>query len=204
MVVFMRKFTIITVFTSILIIPPFFGVYTDFLVVKNIPLQEILFIILGYLLLFLIGLVINFFGFNQADIEKMSNHNVIQALINKNNVILWIFFPVTMLMEELLFRFYTLSFLSSTLEFTILLSVLISSIAFSLYHIHTWFTFKSQKILVVNLCYTFILGLIIGYVFFLSGIIPCILIHYSVVFNLYYIIYKKNFKLSDKNKIESL
>lgn len=200
----MRKFTIITVFTSILIIPPFFGVYTDFLVVKNIPLQEILFIILGYLLLFLIGLVINFFGFNQADIEKMSNHNVIQALINKNNVILWIFFPVTMLMEELLFRFYTLSFLSSTLEFTILLSVLISSIAFSLYHIHTWFTFKSQKILVVNLCYTFILGLIIGYVFFLSGIIPCILIHYSVVFNLYYIIYKKNFKLSDKNKIESL
>ncbi|MFX1281569.1 MAG: lysostaphin resistance A-like protein [Promethearchaeota archaeon] len=200
----MRKFTIIIVFTSILIIPPFFDVYPDFLAVKSIKLQEILFIILGCLLLFLIGLFINFFGFNQADIENMRNHTVIEALINKNNVILWIFFPVTMLMEELLFRYYILSFLSSTLEFTILLSVLISSIAFSLYHIHTWFTFKSQKILFVNLSYTFILGLILGYVFFMSGIIPCILIHYLVAFNLYYIIYKKNFKQVDKNKIEFL
>ncbi|MFX0029330.1 MAG: CPBP family intramembrane glutamic endopeptidase [Candidatus Hermodarchaeota archaeon] len=190
----MKKFIIISLITIILMIPIFFGVYTEFLLERNLELFGIPIVILGLLLLLFIGWIINSFGFDVSNIESMRNHNVINALINGNYVILCFFFPITMIMEELIFRYYLISFFSSTLQLKTLSSILISSIAFSFYHIHTWFTFKNQRILVINLSYTLMLGLFNGYMFIMLGIIPCIIIHYLLAFYFYYYLYTKNFK----------
>ena len=190
----MKKFTIITILTIFLVIPIFFGVYAEFFLAGELELYVILSLLLGFFLLLLIGWVINSFSFNETDIELMRNHNVVKALINDNNINLWFFFPITMIMEELIFRYYLLSFLVLTLQIEIVMSILISSLAFSLYHIHTWFSFRSPKILLINISYTLILGLFNGYIFFTLGIIPCIIFHYLIAFYLYYNLYNKNFR----------
>ena len=191
----MKKFTIIAISTVFLVIPIFFGVYTEFFLAGDLELYVILFLILGFFLFLLIGWGINSFSFNKTDIELMRNHNVIMALINGNHISLWFFFPITMIMEELIFRYYLLSFLASTLQMEITISILISSLVFSLYHIHTWFSYKSQKILAVNLSFAFLLGVFNGYLFFTLGIIPCIIIHYLIAFYLYYNLYRKNYRI---------
>ena len=191
----MKKFTIITILTIFLVIPIFLGVYTEFFLASELELYVILSLLLGFFLLLLIGWVINSFSFNETDIELMRNHNVVKALINDNNINLWFFFPITMIMEELIFRYYLLSFLALTLQIEIVMSILISSLVFSLYHIHTWFSFKSSKILLINISYALILGLFNGYIFFTLGIIPCIIVHYLIAFYLYYNLYSKNFRV---------
>ena len=191
----MKKFTIIGSLTVLLVIPIFFGVYTENFIVGEFELIAVLVLILGSFLLLLIGWVINSFSFNKKDIELMKNHNVVNALIGGNEIILWVFFPITMIMEELIFRYYILSFLALTLQIERAISILISSLVFSLYHIHTWFTFKSSKILLINISYALILGLFNGYIFFMFGIIPCIIIHYLIALSLYYNLYRKNFRV---------
>jgi len=191
----MKKFTIIGSLTVLLVIPIFFGVYTENFIVGEFELIAVLVLILGSFLLLLIGWVINSFSFNKKDIELMKNHNVVKALIGGNEIILWVFFPITMIMEELIFRYYILSFLALTLQIERAISILISSLVFSLYHIHTWFTFKSSKILLINISYTLILGLFNGYIFFMFGIIPCIIIHYLIALYAYYDLYRKNFRV---------
>lgn len=190
----MKKSTVISIISVVLIIPILFGVYTENFIVRDADLYTILLLILGFSLLLFIGKIINYFGFNNYDIELMRRHDVINAFINNNRIVLWIFFPVTMIMEELIFRYYLISFLATTLQLKIILSILISSIAFSLYHIHTWFSYKSQAILLINLSYTLLLGLYLGYLFFTLGFIVCILIHYLIALYLYYNLYRKNFR----------
>lgn len=190
----MKKSTVISIISVVLIIPILFGVYTENFIVRDADLYTILLLILGFSLLLFIGKIINYFGFNNYDIELMRRHDVINAFINNNRIVLWIFFPVTMIMEELIFRYYLISFLATTLQLKIILSILISSIAFSLYHIHTWFSYKSQAILLINLSYTLLLGLYLGYLFYTLGFIVCILIHYLIALYLYYNLYRKNFR----------
>ncbi|MFX1501949.1 MAG: CPBP family intramembrane glutamic endopeptidase [Promethearchaeota archaeon] len=122
----------------------------------------------------------------------MRKHDVTNALINRNNrIVIWVFFPLTMIMEELIFRYYLIGFLNYSLNLEDFSVILISSLIFSLYHIHTWFSFKNLTILLVNLIYTFLMGLYIGYLFLNIGIIPSILIHYVLALSLYYNIYKR-------------
>ena len=190
----MKKSTVISIISVVLIVPILFGLYTENFIVRDADLYTILLLILGFSLLLFIGKIINFFGFNNYDIELMRRHDVINAFINNNRIVLWIFFPVTMIMEELIFRYYLISFLATTLQLKLILSILISSIAFSLYHIHTWFSYKSQAILLINLSYTLLLGLYLGYLFFTLGFVVCILIHYLIALYLYYNLYRKNFR----------
>jgi len=190
----MKKSTVISIISVVLIIPILFGVYTENFIVRDADLYTILLLIPGFSLLLFIGKIINYFGFKNYDIELMRRHDVINAFINNNRIVLWIFFPITMIMEELIFRYYLISFLSTTLQLKIILSILISSMAFSLYHIHTWFSYKSQAILLINLSYTLLLGLYLGYLFYTLGFIVCILIHYLIALYLYYNLYRKNFR----------
>ena len=190
----MKKSTVISIISVVLIIPILFGVYTENFIVRYADLYTILLLILGFSLLLFIGKIINYFGFNNYDIELMRRHDVINAFINNNRIVLWIFFPITMIMEELIFRYYSLSFLATTLQLKLILSILISSIAFSLYHIHTWFSYKSQAILLINLSYTLLLGFYLGCLFYTLGFIVCILIHYLIALYLYYNLYRKNFR----------
>ena len=190
----MKKSTVISIISVVLIVPILFGLYTENFIVRDADLYTILLLILGFSLLLFIGKIINYFGFNNYDIELMRRHDVINAFINNNRIVLWIFFPVTMIMEELIFRYYLISFLATTLQLKLILSILISSIAFSLYHIHTWFSYKSQAILLINLSYTLLLGFYLGCLFYTLGFIVCILIHYLIALYLYYNLYRKNFR----------
>lgn len=171
------------------------GVFNQYIFISVIDPFFILPFLLGFFALIIFGKLIEIFIFNDENVELMRNHDVMNALINKNSkIVIWFFFPLTMIMEELIFRYYSIGILSISLNLEIIPVILISSLIFSLYHIHTWFSFKDITILLVNLVYPFLMGLYIGYIFLNLGILPCIIIHYILAFFLYYSLYKRYFK----------
>jgi len=190
-----NKYIIIGVISTFLFIPILFGVYVQYIFVREFDPFLILFFLFGLLILLTIGKLIEIFIFNNDSIELMRKHDVMNALINRNNrIVIWLFFPLTMIMEELIFRYYLIGFLSDSLNLDVISVIFISSLIFSLYHIHTWFSFKNLTFLLINLVYPFLMGLYIGYIFLNLGIIPCILIHYILSFYLYYNIYRRYFR----------
>ncbi len=193
-----RKYAIISTISIILIIPIFFEIFIDFLFIWQINIYIFLILLLGLFGLLFIGKLIEIFVFNSQNIEIMKNHDVINALIKKNNkLVLWIFFPITMIMEELIFRYYLISVIILLFKLDFFSSILISSIIFSLYHIHTWFFFKNLTILIINLIYSFILGLFNGFVFLTLGLFPCIIFHSAIAFFFYYNIFRRYFRMKD-------
>lgn len=175
--------------------PMILGVYVQYIFVRTLDIFIFLFFLFGLVTLFIIGKLIHNYIFNKDSIELMRKHDVTNALINRNNrIVIWLFFPLTMVMEELIFRYYLIGFLIDSLKLDVLSVIFISSLIFSLYHIHTWFSYKNLTILITNLVYTFLMGLYIGFLFLNIGIVPCILIHYTLAFSLYYNIYKRYFK----------
>jgi membrane protease YdiL (CAAX protease family) len=192
------KYIIITVISICLFIPIVFGLYIQNIMVIIIDPIFILPFLFGSLILLSLGKLIEIFIFNMKNVEMMRKHDVMNALINKENrIVIWFFFPLTMIMEELIFRYYLIGFLINSLNLDYISVILISAIVFSLYHIHTWFSFKNLTILMINLVYPFLMGLYLGYIFLNLGILPCILIHYILAFFLYFSLYRRYFK--DKN-----
>ncbi len=152
-------------------------------------------LVLGLVGFLLIGKLIAVYGYDFPSFEAIKTQDVLNALINrKNKAIIWIFLPMIMVIEELIFRFYMIGFLVNQVGLDVISAILISSVLFSLFHIHIWFRFKNRRILLINLGDSFLLGLFNGYILLTLGIIPCILIHYVLVLILYYTIYKKHFK----------
>jgi len=192
----LKKNTIKLFSCIILIIPFFFGINADFLFIKESNISVILTLIFFPIILLFLGKIIELALFDEKSIDILKKHDVINSLINNNKSVLFFFFPITILMEELIFRYYLTGFLFYHLGSQ--LAILISSMIFSLYHIHIWFTFKNYKILISFLSYSFILGLYNGYIFLNIGIFPCIIVHYILVFIMYFDIYQKNFKINKK------
>ncbi|MHA1458861.1 MAG: CPBP family intramembrane glutamic endopeptidase [Promethearchaeota archaeon] len=186
------KYLTITFVVTLLIIPLFFGIYIDFLFVSEFSLCVILFLLIGFLFLVGLGKLIEILMYNDKSKEMMKQHDVIKALLNGNDIIvLLVFFPLTMIMEEFIFRYYLVGILLHQLKLEIILAVLISSAIFSLYHLHIWFKFKNLKILVSYLISSFLLAIYNGYLLITLGIFACIIVHTSLVFILYYNLYKK-------------
>jgi hypothetical protein len=178
-----------------LTIPIFFGVYAKYLIIQQINFIIILIFISGLFLLFFIGRIIEVFGYNKKNIKIIEKQDVINAFINKNNkLIVWLFFPMIIIIEELVFRYYAIGILVYLLELELIIALFISSLIFSLYHIHIWFRYKNLIILLVNLGYSFLMGLYNSYLLLKLGIIPCIIFHYILVLYLYYNIYRRYFK----------
>ncbi|TKJ20358.1 MAG: hypothetical protein CEE43_12620 [Promethearchaeota archaeon Loki_b32] len=170
--------------------------------ISVINLVSIVILVFGISSLLLIGILIEVFAYNNHLFEIIQNHDVINALIHKNNrLIVWIFFSITMIMEELIFRYYSISILNSYLNSQYFLIILISSITFSLYHIHIWFSFKNLKILFINLIHPFLMGLYLGFIFFSLGFISCVIAHYTIAFFMHYNLYRRYYKNQTKNKI---
>lgn len=193
-----RKYTIILIIFIILVIPIFFGIYIEYLFLQDSNLFVILILMFGLLLLLLIGKLIGVYGYNSECIEKLKKHDVIDAWFNKKSKIkLLISFMIIMIIEELIFRYYIIGFLLNQLDLEVILAIFISSIIFSLFHIHIWFSFKNIRILLINLGYSFLLGLFNGYILLTLGIFPCVGIHYALAMYLYYSIYKKYFKTAN-------
>ena len=187
-----KKNLTITFVVIILIVPLFFDIYTEFLFINDFSIFNLAYLLIGFVLLLVLGKVMEVFMYKGVSKEVMKNHDVINALLNKDGkIILLFFFPLTMIMEEFIFRYYLIGYLINQLKLEILLVILISSIIFSLYHIHIWFRFKDFKIFVVYLIFSLFLGIYNGYILLSLGIFACIITHSILVFLLYYNLYKK-------------
>jgi membrane protease YdiL (CAAX protease family) len=170
-------------------------VFTDYLLVEEIEFANIFYLALGFIVLLLLGILISNFIYDNESFELMKNHDVINSLINNNNKIeLFLFFPLTMIMEELIFRYYTIGILSIELNLETLPAVLISSLAFSVYHIHFWFRFKDLRITTTSVVYSFLLGLFTAYILIYFNIFVSIIAHYILAFAIYYILFRKKYK----------
>lgn len=193
-----RKYIILCSLLIILTTPMFFGVYLEYFTIKELDWFIIVIFIIGLLVLLFLGKIIELFGYNNKNVEVMRKQDVINTFINKNNkIIIWFFFPIIIIIEELIFRYYSLGILVHVLELDSIIAIPLSSLIFSLFHIHIWFRYKNLTILLINLGYPFLMGLYIGYVFLKLGIIPSIIIHYTIALTLYYNIYRRYFKTKD-------
>jgi membrane protease YdiL (CAAX protease family) len=191
----MRKYLIIALMCVILIIPMFFGTYLEYLFIREFTLIVIFNLISGFIIFLTINKLIVVYGYDSQSFEAIKKQDVIDAMISKNDkAVIWIFLPMTMLFEELIFRYYMIGFLLNQGGLNIISAILISSLAFSLYHIHTWFRFKNLRILLIYLGNSFLLGLFNGYILLTLGLIPCILIHFVLVLIQYYHLYKRYFE----------
>ena len=187
-----KKYLAIISTVILLLIPIFFGIYANFLTVSEISLEIMLLLLIGFVLLLALGKVMEMFLYGKKSKEEMKQHDVIKAFLNEEGkIVLLVFFPLTMIMEELIFRYYLIGFLLSPLNLEIISTIMISSLIFSLYHIHTWFRFKDLKILISYLIFSFLLGIYNAYLLFALGIFACIIVHFSLVFVIYYNLYKK-------------
>ena len=187
-----KKYLVITITVIFLIIPIFFGIYIDFLIVSELSLEVVLFLIIGFVILLGLGKIMEKVMHNERSKELMEQHDVVKALLNGKDIdVLVLFFPLTMIMEELIFRYYLVGVLVYQLNVGSILAITISSIVFSVYHFHIWFSFKDLRILSSYLISSFLLGIYNAYVLLTIGIFPCIIIHTALVYILYYNLYKK-------------
>jgi membrane protease YdiL (CAAX protease family) len=190
------KYAVIAIIFVLLTIPIYFNVFLEFFFIKEFNLTIFLILLIGFLTLFLIGKAIEVYGYNAEIIKVMDKHDIINSFVGSNNkVIRLLGFLVIMMIEELIFRYYLIGLLFNHSYLGEILVILISSIIFSIFHIHTWFSYKNVRILAIFLIYSFFLGLFNGYLFLTLGIIPCILVHYSLAYILYYGIYLRYFKV---------
>jgi membrane protease YdiL (CAAX protease family) len=186
------KYFAITVVVIFLILPIFFGIYIDFLIVSELSLVVMLFLLIGFVFLLGIGKVMEILMYSERSKELMKQHDVVKALLNGNDIIvLLVIFPLTMIMEEFIFRYYLIGILLYELKLGLILAILISSVIFSLYHLHIWFRFKDLKILISYLISSFLLAIYSAYLLVTLGIFVCIIVHTILVFVLYYNLYKK-------------
>ena len=187
-----KKYLTITLAVILLLFPLFFDIYTEFLIINDFSLFILAYLLIGFVFLLVLGKVMEIFMYKGASKETMKQHDVINALLNKNGkTILLVFFPLTMIMEEFIFRYYLIGILLFHLKLGLILAILISSIIFSLYHLHIWFKFKNLKILLSYLISSLILAIYNGYLLITLGIFVCIIVHTILVFILYYNLYKK-------------
>jgi len=187
-----KKYSTIIFCVFVGIIPIFFGLFSDLLLIKNYDFIQLAIIIISGILLYTLGRVSEKFLFNHEILKILKDHDLIAALVNNNDKIIpLVMFPLTMIMEEFIFRFYAIGILLYLLKLEPSQSILISSIIFSLYHLHFWFRFKSRIIGIYFLVFSFLLGLLCGYILINLGLLFCILTHTALAYVLYYNISQK-------------
>jgi hypothetical protein len=186
-----KKYIIICSLSIFLITPIIFDVFTEFLLPLVVNLVSILVCVLGLFILIVLGALIEILIYNKETLKIIQKHDLINSFIQKTNRLnLWIFFLITMIMEELIFRYYSIGILNSLLHLDIYLTIIISSVAFSLYHIHTWFFYKNLKILIINLVYPFFMGLYLGFLIYSFGFFSCVVAHLVIAFFMHYNVYR--------------
>jgi hypothetical protein len=191
---FENKHYLIIICVILCVFPLFFGIYINYLSISQFNLQILALIISSIIFLYLFGKFLERYVYKDKLLDIIRKHDLISALIQKNNnLVLYFFFPLTMIMEEFIFRYYSIGLLQNVINLGIFESVIISSLIFSLYHIHFWFKFKNFLITIIFISYSFFLGLINGFVLLTIGLPFCIIIHYLLAFISY-------FNLSNKIK----
>lgn len=190
-----RKYITLSALLIILTIPIFFGVYVEYFTIRELSWPVILILITDLIIFLILGKIIEIYGYNDNNVEVFRKQDVLNAFINRSNrLIIWFFFPIIIIIEELIFRYYSIGILVHVLDLESVIAIFISSSIFSLFHIHIWFRYKNLMILLINFGYPFLMGLYFGYIFLKLGIVPCILIHYLIALFSYYNIYRRYFK----------
>lgn len=190
-----RKYIILSSLLISLTIPMFFRVYLEYFTIRELNWFITLILIIGLLIFLFLGKIVEIFGYNSENVEVIRKQDVINTFINRNNrSIIWFLFTIIIIIEELIFRYYSIGILVHVLELESIVAIFISSLIFSLFHIHIWFRYRNLTILLINLGFPFLMGLYIGYIFLKLGIIACVIIHYTIAFTLYYNIYRRYFK----------
>jgi membrane protease YdiL (CAAX protease family) len=186
------KYLTIVIIIIVLMIPIFFGIYIDFLIARDLSLGTILFLLGGFVPLLVLGKAMQKFVYNETSKELMKQHDVVSALMNGESIITsLVFFSLTMVMEELIFRYYLIGLILNELMGGFTIAIIVSSLIFSLYHFHIWFRFKDRNILITYLIISFLLGIYNGFILLTLGVVVCIIVHSVLVFILYYDLYKK-------------
>lgn len=192
----LRKYIVIIGLFIFFSIPIFFGVFTEYLYITSSNWFVILTLFLGLFCFLFMSKIIERFCYNKSNVVPLRDHDVINAFINKENtIILCILLLIIISVEELIFRYYTNGIMIFFLKMDSIVSVLLSSLMFSLFHIHIWFRYRNSVIFLINFSYPFLLGIFNGYILLTLGIVPCIFIHYVVALNAHYGIYKRFFKI---------
>jgi len=118
-------------------------------------------------------------------LKKFENHIMVKSLIENDMYIVYVVFTATMIFEELIFRGFILVSLIVLARIPQDLSVVLNAVIFSLYHLHTWPTFRDKKITIVFMLVSGLLGLICGYFLFSFGYLGAILFHWLSVLLIY-------------------
>lgn len=186
------KDVIIIIVVFIAIIPLFYGYDLQSIVILSFNFNLIVVLALGLVILFLSGRFIFSTLLDEKSISLMKNHDMIDSFIKKNQKwTKWFTFPLTMLMEELIFRFYAISIIVDLIKLSPFLAVMLSSSIFAVYHIHFWVRLKNFRIFFSFFILSFLLGLLNGYAFIYFGLLACFIIHYGMAFELYFYLYRK-------------
>ncbi|MFX1344540.1 MAG: type II CAAX prenyl endopeptidase Rce1 family protein, partial [Promethearchaeota archaeon] len=149
-----RKYVIIIITFIILTIPMYFGVYIEYFNIRDLNWLIIVITVFGFFILFILDKILVTFVYNRKVLEDIGENDVIKAFIDGySKEIIWLYFPIIIITEELFFRYYTIGFFDYTLEFEPVIAIFLSSLFFSIYHIHIWFRYKNLIILLVNLGY---------------------------------------------------
>ncbi len=77
-----RKYIIVSILAIGLIIPIFFGIYVEYLFILEVNIFILLYLIFGLSSLFLIGKLIEVYGYDEKSIIAMKKHEFIDVLIN--------------------------------------------------------------------------------------------------------------------------
>ena len=164
----------------------------DKFLISDFSIEVGMIIGVGIVSLLIVAYLIEKLAYDIKTIEIMKKHDVVNALIHKNRkAVKFVYFPLTMVMEEFIFRYYLISFLVDILNRDYFWGILMSSIIFSFYHIHIWFGFRNVRITCIYMVYSFLLGLFLGFVLLTIGFAFCVLVHYSLVFFIYFNLSKK-------------
>lgn len=181
------------------IIPIIFGYNRNYIFIPFFDLLINALLLFGIFTIFLLGRVIISKIYDESSISQMREHDLLKAFSNQNKKsVLIVFFPLTMLMEELVFRFYAISILLDILHQNLLISILFSSLIFAFYHLHFWFRFKNFRIFISYFILSFFLGVLNGFIFFYFGLVYCFIVHFGLAFEMYYHLYVKYVKNNSK------
>ena len=100
-----RKYVILGLLLIALLIPMFFGIYIKYLFITEVNSSVIFILFFGLLIFLLLNKLIAVYSYNNKSFQAIKEQDVINAFMSRNNkVIIWIFLPMIMAIEELIFR----------------------------------------------------------------------------------------------------
>ena len=193
-----QKYLIISILDVILLIPIYFGLFTRYLLINEFNFSIFLTLIISIILFIAFSLIIQRYGYDKSTISLMVNHDATASFLGDGNkLILFLFFPLTMLMEELIFRYYLIGFMETILHLDVILIVLLSSLIFSVYHLHFWFKFKNVRLTMIFIIGSFVMGIFLSFILITLGLIFCVVVHFSLALLMYYNLANKIKKISN-------